>query len=172
MKRFTAWMLIVSLALSLCACAAEEIVEVTEAPATEPVTEPVEEPVELVTEEFLEGQLSDDTETNYYVTVTDQDGGPVPGVTVHLGVGIGTPCDTNELGVATFVMPLGQYTAYIDQLPFGYAFVDDSREFPFELDTTYLTVVVNLVNADSEQVDIGEGEAPADDFVDDVIPEG
>ena len=98
MKSFAAWLLIVCLALSLCACAAEEPAVVTEAPVTEPVTVPVEESVELVTEEVIEGQLNIGAETNYYVTVMDQDGAPVPGVAVRLDNNKSIPCDTNELG--------------------------------------------------------------------------
>lgn len=171
MKSFAAWLLIVCLALSLCACAAEEPAVVTEAPVTEPVTVPVEESVELVTEEVIEGQLTIGAETNYYVTVMDQDGAPVPGVAVRLDNNKSIPCDTNELGVATFVMPLGQYAAIIDQLPFGYEFADESREFTFELDTTYLTIVVNSAEADTEQLDIGWDEVPDEDFGEE-IPEG
>jgi len=170
MKRMITWLLIAIFTLSLCGCGAQNVEETEPAPV---VTEaPTEAPAP--TETVPEG-LIDEEEfralTSYFVTVLDENAQPVVGAVVRLGDSEDT-CITDETGVAQFSMQPGTYTATIDELPMGYEFATDYREFPFEADD--VTLVIQVRQTFSEPEDLGAGEdmpieeVPAEEY----IPEG
>lgn len=171
MKRLTTWLFVASLAFGLCACG-EAPVEPTEAP-TEPVVQaPVEE--ELVTEEVVEGSLENLGGVDYTVVVIDQNENAVPGVQIRLESEEGTLYDTDELGVASFTMPAGQYSVTIVRMPDGYSYSEDARSFAFAENSNHLTIVLYCFNVEfaeegMEVVDsVDEGYIEEEDY----IPEG
>lgn len=169
MKRMITWLLVAVFALSLCACGGQ-IVEETEPVATEA---PTEAPAPAPT--IPEG-LIDEEEfralTSYFVTVLDENAQPVVGAVVRLGDSEDT-CITDETGVAQFSMQPGTYTATIDELPMGYEFATDYREFPFEADD--VTLVIQVRQTISEPEDLGiEEDLPIEEtpVEEEYIPEG
>lgn len=164
MKGFLAFLLMVCVLLSLCACGAQKA-EPTEAPTEVPTQAPTEVPTEAVAEQ-PEG-------ITYYVTVVDEGGMPVSGVEVQIDAEGSNPCITDEMGVATFLLPEGSYTVSVLELPMDYSYVNEAREFPFEEGTTYLTITLQLMTMDLDDLGGFEDEVPEEDVsTEDVAPEG
>lgn len=171
MKKMIALLLSAIFVLGLCACGAQNL-EVTE-PAPVETEAPTEAPAP--TETVPENLIDDEefrTLTSYFVTVLDENANPVVGAVVRLGDNEET-CLTDETGVAQFSMPAGAYVVSIEELPMGYDFANDYREFSFEGDD--VTLVIQVLQTFSEPEDMGmeDGgmpieEAPEEEY----IPEG
>lgn len=134
-KRLMAIVLMLTMALSLCACGGSETAEteapvVTEAPA---VIETTAAETEAPAEEAAGG---------YTVTVLDENGNPVVGAMVQLCKDACVPALTDENGVAKFSLPEDDYKVSFTMMPAGYTYVDDVQEFHFEGGSTEMTIVI------------------------------
>ena len=174
MKRLTTWLLVMSLALGLCACG-EAPVEPTEVPTEAAVQTPAEVPEEvLVTEEVIEGSLENLDGVQYTVVVIDQNENAVSGVQICLENEEGTLYDTDELGVASFTMPAGRYSVTIVRMPDGYSYAEDVRSFTFAENSNHLTIVLYSSSSEFEEEGIEIDDTVDDGYVeeDSYIPEG
>ena len=160
MKKILAIILALSL-LALCGCGAP-----TEQSAEQPSAASTEVPTEAPTEQEIP---TAPVEKSYTVTVIDTNDSPVAGVSIQVAGNIGV---TDETGVATFALEVGEYAVEILELPFGYSFRDTQTEFAFEEDVTYLTIYVALDDGDFVEEDVADN-APVDDdvFGEDFDPE-
>ena len=159
--------MVASLALSLCACGKAPIEE-NEAP-TEPVVQaPVEE---VVTEAIVEGSLEDLDGVTYKVAVIDQNETAVSGVRIFLETEEGLMCDTDEMGVASFTLPAGQYSVSIVYMPDGYSYAEEARTFAFAENANHLTIVLYASSAEMEDDILDEGSIVDNDHVVDEIVE-
>lgn len=167
MKRLLALLLAVCAVLSLCACGAQEA-EPTEAPTEAPTQAPTEAPTEAVVE-----QPQQPEGVTYYVTVVDEANMPVSGVEVQISAEDSSPCITDEMGMAAFLLPEGSYTVTLLTLPMDYGYATEVREFPFEEGTVYLTITLRLMDMASEDLGGFEDEAPVENApAEEEIPEG
>lgn len=124
-KRLLAAVLMLSLALSLCACGSKEPAQ-PEAPV---VTEP-----EVVVTEAPEVETEAPAEEagGYTVTVLDESGAPIAGAMVQLCKDACVPGVTDAEGVARFNLPEDDYKVSFLALPAGYTYVDETDTFYFE----------------------------------------
>lgn len=141
MKRFTnicLILLMLCMALSLCACGSE-VPAATEAPTeTEIAVETTEAPAE--TEAALaEGMV------NYKVTVVDEGGNPVVGAMVQLCKDSCVPNVTDDTGTATFTLAEDDYKASMLAMPAGYEYAGEEDAFYFEDGSYELTIVLKAV---------------------------
>ena len=160
MKRLMAIILALSL-LALCGCGA---------PAEPPAEAPTEVSTEAPTEAPTEREIpTAPAEKNYTVTVIDEFDGPVAGVSVEVN---GTVSVTDQTGVVTFALEVGEYAVKIVEVPFGYALRDTQTEFKFEEDVTYLTVYMSIDDGEFDEASLDD-DAPVEDLpADDMAPEG
>lgn len=95
----------------------------------------------------------------YTVKVVDDAGSPVPGVLVSVGSQFAI---TDDAGVVTFQLEVGEYTAVID-VPEGYT--ADKTSYPFG-DATSVTVTLTEdsvpTEPDDDQGDSGDSQDPTD----------
>lgn len=126
-KSLLAVILMLTLALSLCACGGEAEAPATEAPA-------VEAPV--VTEAPAE------EEGGYTVTVLDDSGNPIAGAMVQLCKDACVPAVTDAEGVAKFNLPEDSYKVSFLMLPEGYAYMDEVQEFYFADGSMEMTITL------------------------------
>ena len=169
MKRYVALLFMLVLALVFCGCgtASETPTEpvVTEAPTETPT------PTETVADDFSEEQ---DTPVliSYFITVLDENAQPVVGVAIRLGDSE-EACLTDETGVAQFAMPEGEYVANIDELPMGYEFMTDYREFPFEAGNVTLVIQVRQTFSEPDDMGMEEEDLPVEELPEEeFVPEG
>lgn len=165
MKRYVALIFALTFMLILCGCGAAP-----EAPTEPVVTElPTEEPTYV---ETIPDDLIDEEEyrtlTSYFVTVLDEKGQPVVGAMVRLGDSEDA-CITDETGVAQFSMPAGTYVATIDELPMGYEFATDYREFPFEADDVTLVIQVRQTFSEPDDLGMIDENAPIEEIYDEDV---
>lgn len=159
MKRLAAILLVLGLMLGLCACGGAPVEETT----------PVEISTEAATEAPTEA-AAQEQELIYHVLVIDNNDNPVPGVTIRLSNG--ASCDTDEMGVATFALPAGEYTAVIESMPMGYDYAAPQQEVPFEEGMQRLTIIINSSEIDPEDLILDEGDIYEEDAsVEEEIPE-
>ncbi len=135
MKMMTAAALLLSLALSLCACGGEAAApaETTAAAPVETTATPAPETTEAVV---------DDGNETYTVTIQDEAGNPIAGAMVQLCQDTCYPGVANDQGVATFQVPAAEYKVSFLSLPAGYTYSGDAQEFYFESGSTALTIVL------------------------------
>lgn len=136
MKKFLAVMLVLVMALSLCACGgdAEETTPTT-VDTTPVVTDPiVTEPV--VTEPV--------TQEGYIVKVVDEGGNPLAGVMVQICKDSCIPGRTDDNGVAVFAVAEDDYKASVLSMPEGYAYAGDAEEIYFD-GAMEVTIVLKAV---------------------------
>lgn len=156
MKRLLAIILALSL-LALCGCGA---------PAESPAEAPTVAPTEAPTEREIPTAPA---ENNYTVTAIDMNDNPVAGVSIRVS---GIIAYTDETGVATFALEVGEYTVEVLEVPFGYALRDTQTEFKFEEDVTYLTIYMSIDDGEFDEASLVD-DAPVEDFpADDMAPEG
>ena len=135
MNKIIAMLLVLAMALSLCACGAKE----EAAPATEaPVV--TEAPVET---EAPETEAVVEEEGGYTVTVLDENGAPLAGVLVQLCKDACVPAATDAEGVARFNLPEDTYKVSFLALPAGFTYMDEAvQEFYFENGSTDMTITL------------------------------
>ncbi len=133
-KRLVAAVLMLAMALSLCACGGEKPAE-TEAPA---VTE-----APVVTEApAAETEAPAEEEGGYSVTVLDENGAPIAGAMVQLCKDACVPGVTDAAGTAKFNLPEDEYKVSFLALPAGYAYVDEVDTFYFEDGSMEMTITL------------------------------
>lgn len=91
----------------------------------------------------LQGEENEDTTVTYTVTIVDQNGDPVPGVTLQLcdDEACKLPVTTDENGMATATYEASNYHVTLTELPGGYS----SEVMEFSLDgMTEITITINL----------------------------
>ncbi len=131
MKRIIALLLLLCLALGLCACTS-----VQEQPTTEPTTAPTAAPTTEPTE----------PEPNYFITVQDTDNNPLAGAIVQMcklgDDGSCTPATTptDAEGKVSFALEEHDYKVSFIVLPAGYTYTDDVQEFYFEEGSNELVI--------------------------------
>lgn len=160
MKRLMAIILALSL-LALCGCGA---------PAEPPAEAPTEIPTEAPTEAPTEREIpTAPAEKNYTITAIDMNDNPVAGVSIRVS---GIIAYTDETGVATFALEVGEHAVEILEVPFGYALRDTQTEYKFEEDVTYLTVYMLVDDGEFDEASLDD-DAPVEDLpADDMAPEG
>ena len=123
-KCLVAAILMLILAMSLCACGGEAEAPTTEAPVVEApvVTEAPAQETEAPAEE----------EDGYTVTVLDEAGNPVAGAMVQMCKDACVPGITDAEGVAKFNLPEDTYKVSFLALPAGYTYVDETDTFYFK----------------------------------------
>lgn len=134
-KRLLAAVLMLSLALSLCACGEKATAE-TEAPVVTEAEVVVTEAPEIETEAPAE------EEGGYTVTVLDENGAPIAGAMVQLCKDACVPGVTDAEGVAKFNLPEDTYKVSFLALPAGYTYVDEVQEFYFENGSMDMTITL------------------------------
>lgn len=134
-KNIVALMLVLCMALSLCACGGNT--EPTEAPTEAPATE-------APTEAAPETEAADDGKTDYYVTVVDEEGNGIAGAMVQICLDTCFPGMTNESGVAQFSVQEADYKVSFLALPAGFTYSTEEQEFYFEDGSTELTITLKV----------------------------
>lgn len=135
-KNIVAALLVLCMALSLCACGSgDTAVVATEAP-TEAV-EVTEAPVEETEAEAVDPGL-----TTYSITVVDEEGTPIAGAMVQICMETCYPGVTNESGVAQFSVQEADYKVSFLSLPAGYTYSTEEDTFYFESGSTEMTITL------------------------------
>lgn len=139
-QRIFAALLALTLLLSLCACAptAQPTQPATTAPAQTTVA-----PIQPTTQ-------PEDGKVTYRVSVTDENGTPLPNVMVQLCLTSCIPGSTDESGTAAFRLEEGDYHASVMVMPEGYSYIGTETEFYFEAEKTELTIVLKAVSAETQ----------------------
>ena len=128
MKHFTAAALVVCMSLCFCACANTQSPE-----NTDPVDVGVwNDPQDPVQEDKL----------TYTVTVEDENGKPLPGVTVLLCLETGISAMTDEQGTVHWSVEENSYMVTFASLPDGYDYATDVHEFYFDDNSTQMTLTL------------------------------
>lgn len=122
MKRILIILLAMMLGISLWGCGSEPVQQESTAPQQEQETQTV--PV------------------LYSVTVTDENGTPIPNAMVQLCSDICVAGVTNEAGVAQFTLLPAEYKASMTVVPQGYAYPGETTEFAFPEGSRELTIVL------------------------------
>ena len=78
----------------------------------------------------------------YTVTVTDEDGTPIPGAMIQLCSDVCMLGTTNEAGEAWFHVDPADYKVSFTVIPQGYTLAGDTTEFTFPEGSRELTVVL------------------------------
>ncbi len=137
LKSLLAVVLMLTLALGLCACGGEAEAPATEAPAVEApvVTEAPEAPA-------AEPEAPAESEGGYTVTVVDENGAPIAGAMVQMCKDACVPGITDAEGVARFNLPEDTYKVSFLMLPEGYTYADETQEFHFADGSMELTITL------------------------------
>ena len=136
-KNLTVLLILLAMALSLCACGGSEPAA-TEAPATETPVVETEAPAET------EAALADGMAI-YKVIVVDEGGNPVAGAMVQLCKDSCVPGMTDAEGVATFTIAEDDYKASMLTMPAGYAYAEETDAYYFADGSYELTIVLKAV---------------------------
>ncbi len=136
MKKVIAALLLLSLALGLCACVSGNSNETTAPSEPSTATDPTQAPTDPTV----------DQEDAYVVTVVDTEGNPIAGAFVQLcklgDDGACVPGATDAQGKATFKLEKDDYKVSFVTMPSGYDYVDDVTDFYFEEGSMELTITV------------------------------
>lgn len=132
MKKLIAAMLLVCMALCLCACGGNEVADPTEPKLTLPPTQPEET------------QPQGET---YTVKVIDEGGNPVAGVMVQLCSELCVPKITDANGMAVYenMEERSDYKASVTSFPQGYEQLGEQTDFYFENGAKEVTITVKAV---------------------------
>lgn len=136
MKKIIAMMMVLAMALSLCACGGAKPAETEAAPT------PVETEAAAVVTEAPETEAPAEEQGGYAVTVLDESGAPIAGAMVQLCKDACIPSFTDAEGVARFALPEDTYKVSFVMLPEGYTYVDDVQEFYFEAGSMEMTITL------------------------------
>ena len=134
MKKIIALLMVMAMALSLCACGGEKPAETEAAP--------VETEAAPVVTEAPETEAPAEEQGGYTVTVLDENGAPIAQAMVQLCKDACIPSFTDAEGVARFALPEDTYKVSFVMLPEGYTYVDDVQEFYFENGSTEMTITL------------------------------
>jgi len=135
-KCLLAVVLMLTLALSLCACGGE-------APAK--TEEPVVTEAPVIVTEAPETEAPAEEEGGYSVTVLDENGNPIVGAMVQLCKDACVPGVTDAEGTAKFNLPEDTYKVSFLALPAGYTYMDEVQEFYFENGSMEMTITLKAV---------------------------
>ena len=141
MKKLIAALLLVCMAVALCACGNNETP--TEPQGTQPQqTEP--QPTET---QPTEPNVTEPQGVSYTVKVVDEGGNPVAGAMVQLCAEVCMPKLTNAEGVAVYENQeeRSDYKASVTSYPAGYEALDEQTDFYFGEDTYEVTITVKAV---------------------------
>ena len=137
MKKIIAILLMLCLAVSLCACGgSNNTVETTTEPAVEETTTEPETTEPETTEPAATG-------TTYTVKVVDEGGNPIASAAVQLCKESCLPGMTNAEGVAAFRTVEDDYKVSFMTMPAGYE--ADAEEFYFESGSYEMTITLKAV---------------------------
>lgn len=142
MKKIIAFLLVLAMALSLCACGGNT--EETQPSETQPVETEATDPVE--TEAQTEEETQDDGNVLYTITVADENGNPIVGAMVQMCKDTCYPGVTGADGTVQFSLVEDTYKVSFLTLPEGYTYADEATEFYFEDGAVELTI--NLKTAE------------------------
>lgn len=131
MKRLISVVLLLALAVSLCACGSK-------APS-EPSTQPSSVPTAPSESAPSEPTLPEGTKV-YTVKVVDGDGKPVAGVVVQWCLDTCFPGVTNAEGEAKYTAPEADYHVSLNSVPAGFA--ADATEYSYEAGSYELTITL------------------------------
>ena len=133
-KNLVALLLVLCMALSLCACGGEKAVEETEAATEAPVvvTEPAVEETEAV----------EDDKVVYTITVVDEEGNPIANTMVQICLETCIPGMTNENGTAQFQVVEADYKVSFLTVPEGFV---AEESYYFENGSTEMTITLKAV---------------------------
>ena len=131
MKRMIAAILLLVLAVSLCACGQEaKPTQGSTVATTAPVPNTTVPPTTTV---------SDDKVT-YKVTVTDENGNPIAGAMIQMCKDACVPGVTDAQGVVEYKLAEDTYKVSFLAVPTGYSYANETTEFYFESGSTELTI--------------------------------
>lgn len=132
LKNIVALLLVLCMALSLCACG-------------EPADDGVESTADTTASDSQQTEeVTDDGKAEYTVTVVDEGGNPVANAMVQICKDTCLPGVTNENGVAVFsVVEEEGYKVSFMTMPEGYT--ADAEEFYFESGSTEMTITLKAV---------------------------
>jgi len=134
LKRLLATVMLLCLAVSLCACSGEEPATTTTVVTTAPTVDTT--PSETPTQPF----------DGYTVKVVDEGGNPVAGVLVQLCLDNCFPSMTDASGVATFDVEEADYKVSFVSIPEGYELASEVQEFYFEDDAKEMELTLKAVS--------------------------
>lgn len=131
MKNILAILLVLCMALSLCACG-------------EPANNGAETTVDTTPSTSEQVETTDDGKAVYTVTVVDEGGNPVANAMVQICKDVCLPAMTNAQGVAVFsVVEEEGYKVSFMTMPEGY--IADAEEFYFDAGSCEMTIVLKAV---------------------------
>lgn len=133
-KRIFAVLLVLCLALGLCACGGSGNEE------TKPTSAETTGAAEETTGTTAATQAEEDGKVSYTVKVVDEDGNPISGAMVQLCKETCLPGATNAEGVAEFRTVEDEYKVSFMTVPEGYA--AEAEEFYFEDGSFELTITL------------------------------
>lgn len=93
--------------------------------------------------------LGEDTQAAtavYIVTVTDENGTPIPGVIVQLCSDVCVLVPGDEKGQSLFTLEPADYKVTLAVIPQGFALAGETTEFTFPEGSTELTIVLSRVD--------------------------
>lgn len=138
-ERLLAAVLVLCMALSLCACGNAED---NSAATTEPAATEIVEVTEAVQETEAQEETLPEGMTVYTVTVVDEAGSPISGAMVQICLDSCYPGITDENGVATFTVAEADYKASILSMPAGYTYSTEEEAFYYEAGSTNVTITL------------------------------
>ena len=139
-KIISVTVLLLALAMVLCACGADNNTPTTE--AAEPSTAATAAPTQAATQAPTE---ADDGKVTYTVTVVDEGGNPVAGALVQLCLDACIPSMTDDNGVAQYNVEPADYKVSFLQMPEGYEYSTGEQEFYFADGAFEMTIVLKAV---------------------------
>ncbi len=136
-KNIVAALLVLCMALGLCACGSKEANEQTTALQTTGASETTQETTQAQEETTVDNGL-----TEYTVKVVDEGGNPIAGAKVQLCMENCYPGKTGEDGVAKFTIAEGDYKVSFMAMPEGYDYTTEEQEFHFEDGSYEMTITL------------------------------
>lgn len=135
MNKIISLVLVLGLALSLCACGAQETpAETTAVPAV--TTAPAAQ---------TEAPTEASTNVTYTVKVVDEGGNPISGAKLQMCLDSCLPGKTDDTGVATFTAEEADYHVSFMVMPEGYELTTEETEFFFDAGSYEMTITLKAV---------------------------
>lgn len=133
MKKLIAVLMLICVALGVCACGNNDAV---------PTTTEFESEIDIV-----DVTTTEETSGGYTVKVVDEGGNPIAGAMVQLCAESCIPAVTDANGVATFpnAESRDDYKVSFVTLPAGYDYVDENQAFYFAAGETEITLTLKAV---------------------------
>lgn len=130
MKRFICMILVLLMAIGLCACGGEET------PKAEPTVAATEAPAAPV-----ETEAPADGKVTYTIHVQDENGAAIAGAMVQICMDTCLPGMTDAEGNAVFTVDEADYKVSFLTLPAGYTYTTEETEFYFD-GATEMTLIL------------------------------